>query len=166
MTRSKNFQKKAKKIKHGYCISMLNSAWFDLIDKGNKLKLHDKCPNSEWNRQKQLTFNRRHFQMEGARFKNEMFKIFGGIRTAWIEYLKPAVIKLAPIKVMPMRARIKKPQVAQATTKVFKSISGDKILSLTDMHTGVGPILLVMQIISNKVSKSNEWINWRFKEMF
>ena len=35
---------------------------------------------------------------------------------------------------MAVGAKTKNPKVAQATTNILKSISGGKILSLTDMH--------------------------------
>ena len=34
--------------KHGHCSPMSNSAWCDLKSNGDILKLHDKCPNSEY----------------------------------------------------------------------------------------------------------------------
>ena len=44
------------KFKLGHCSPMSNSAWFDLNSKGDILKLHDKCPNSNCDCQKQITF--------------------------------------------------------------------------------------------------------------
>ena len=35
---------------------------------------------------------------------------------------------------MAVSAKTKNPKVGQATTNIFKSISGGKILNLTDMH--------------------------------
>ena len=40
----------------------------------------------------------------------------------------------APFIAMAVGAKTKKPKVAQATTNNFKSITGGKILSLTDLH--------------------------------
>ena len=40
----------------------------------------------------------------------------------------------APFIVMTVGAKTKNPQLAQANTNIFKSISSDKILSLPDMH--------------------------------
>ena len=37
---------------------------------------------------------------------------------------------------MAVSAKTKNPKIGQATTKIFKSISREKILSLTDMHGG------------------------------
>ena len=40
----------------------------------------------------------------------------------------------APVVGMAVGAKTKNPQVAQATTNILKTISGGKLLSLTDMH--------------------------------
>ena len=51
---------------------------------------------------------------------------------------------------MPVAAKLKNPQVGQATTNISKSISGGKILSLTDMRSGAGLGLKVFWIIKKK----------------
>ena len=63
-----------------------------------------------------------------------MKKIFRGSQTAWNKLLKPAVNVAAPFIGMAVSAKTEKPKIGQATTNVLKSISGGKILSLTDMH--------------------------------
>ena len=63
-----------------------------------------------------------------------MKKIFKGSQTAWNKLLKPAVIMTAPFIEIAVSAKTKNPKVGQATTKFLKSISGGKILSLTDLH--------------------------------
>ena len=72
-----------------------------------------------------------------------MTKIFKGSQTAWNKFLKPAVNTLAPVISMTVGAKTKNPKVAQPTTKILKSISGAKCLSLTDLH-GNGLRLKVM----------------------
>ena len=55
MTRGNDFNKKGKcKNKHSSVMS--NSAWCDLNSKGDRLKLHDKCPNPKNKCQKIITF--------------------------------------------------------------------------------------------------------------
>ena len=81
--------------------------------------------------------------MEGAGFKSTMKKIFNGSQTAWNKFLKPDVNVAAPFIGMAVSAKTKNPKVGQATTNILKSISGGKILSLTDMH-GRGLGLKVM----------------------
>ena len=79
-------------------------------------------------------FSRRQFQLEGARFKNTMKKIFKGSQTAWNKFLKPTINTLAPVTVMAVGAKSKNKQVGAATINILKSLPGGKILSLTDMH--------------------------------
>ena len=76
-------------------------------------------------------------------YKHTEKKIFEGSQTAWNSFLKPAVFIAAPFIGIAVGAKTKNPKVAQATTNILKSISGGKILSLTDMH-GNGLSLKVM----------------------
>ena len=122
---------------------MSNSAWCDLNNKGNILKLHDKCPNPKSNCQKMITFTPHQFMLEGGSIKCTLQKIFKGTQTAWNKFLKPAVNVAAPLIGMAVSAKTKNPKVGQATTNNLKSISGGEILSLTDMH-GRGWRLKVM----------------------
>ena len=82
----------------------------------------------------QSTFTPKQFTLEGNGFKNTMKKKFEGSQTAWIKFLKPAVNVAAPFIGMAVAAKTKNPKVASARTNILKSISGGKILSLTDMH--------------------------------
>ena len=70
-------------------------------------------------------------------------KIFKGSQTAWNKFVKPAVNVAAPFIGMAVGAKGKSPKIGQATTNILKSISGGKILSLTDMN-GRGLRLKVM----------------------
>ena len=67
-----------------------------------------------------------------------------GSQTALNKFLKPAVNVAAPFIGMAVSAKTKNPKVGAATTNILKSISGGKILSLTDMHSGAGLRLRVM----------------------
>ena len=140
MTRAENFMKKGKCSKN-HCSSMSNSAWTDLNSQGNILKLHDKCPKCAC--QKIITFTPNQYMLEGGSIKSKLQKIFKGTQTAWNKFLKPAVNVAAPFIGMAVSARTKNPKVGQATTNILKSISGGKILSLTDMQ-GRGLRLKVM----------------------
>ena len=113
---------------------MSNSAWNDLNSKCNILKLHDKCPNSKCGCQKIITFTPHQYMVEGGSIKSKLQKVFGGTQTSWNKYLKPAVNVAAPFIGMALGAKTKNPKIAAATTNILKSISGGKILSLTDMH--------------------------------
>ena len=75
--------------------------------------------------------------------KKQTSKILKGTQTAWNKFLRPAINATAPFIGMAVSAKTKNPKVGQATTNILKSISGGKILSLTDMH-GHGLRLKVM----------------------
>ena len=123
---------------------MSNSAWTDLNSQGNILKLHDKCPNPKCNCQKIITFTPKQYMLEGGSIKSKLQKIFRGTKTAWDKFLKPALNIASPYIGMAVGAKSKNPKIGQATTNILKSISGGKILSLTDMHSGAGLRLRVM----------------------
>ena len=142
MTKGQGFIKSAK-CSHGHRSAMSNSAWCDLNKSCTVLKLHDLCHNPKCKCQKQITFSPNQFQLEGSGFKNKLKSIFRGTQTAWDKFLKPAINATAPFIGMAVTAKTKNPKVGQATTNILKSISGGKILSLTDMH-GRGLRLKVM----------------------
>ena len=142
MTRGSDFIQNAKFL-HGHRSAMSNSAWCDLNKNCTVLKLHDMCHNPKCKCQKQITFSPNQFQLEGAGFKNTMKKIFKGSQTAWNKFLKPTINTLAPVIGMAIGAKRKNKQVGAATTNILKSLTGGKILSLTDLH-GNGLRLKVM----------------------
>ena len=142
MTKGEDFIKSGK-CTHGHRSAMSNSAWCDLNKNFTVLKLHDMCHNPKCKCHKQITFSPNQFQLEGARFKNTMKKIFKGSQTACNKFLKPAVNTLVPVIGMAVSAKTKNPKVGQATTNILNSITGGKVLSLTDMH-GPGLRLKVM----------------------
>ena len=133
MTRGQDFIKNAK-CTHGHRSAMSNSAWCDLNKNCTVLKLHDMCHNPRCKCQKQISFSPNQFQVEGAGFKNTMEKIFKGSQSAWNTFLKPTINTLAPVIGMAVGAKSKNKQVGAATTNILKSLTGGKILSLTDMH--------------------------------
>ena len=67
---------KKAKSKNNCTSTISNLAWCNLDGKGDILKLHDECPSSCCNCQKQVTFTPKQFQLEGAGFKNRMNKKF------------------------------------------------------------------------------------------
>ena len=122
---------------------MSNSARCDLNSKGNILKLQDKCPNPKCNFQKVITFTPQQYMLEGGSIKSKLQKNFKGTQTAWNKFLKPALNIASPYIGMAVGAKKKNPKIGAATTNILKSISGGKILSLTDIH-GNGLRLKVM----------------------
>ena len=133
MTRGEVFIKNAK-CTNGPRSALSNSAWCDLNKNSTVLNLHDMCHNPKCKCQKQITFTPKQFQLEVAGFKNTMKKIFKASQTAWNKFLKPAVRVAAPFIGMAVSVKAKNPKVGQATTNILKSISGSKLLSLTDRH--------------------------------
>ena len=119
------------------------SAWCELNFKGDIIKLYDECPNPECNCQKVITFTPHQYMLEGGSLKNKRQKNYRGSQTTWNKPLKPAINATAPFIGMAVSDKTKNPKVRQTTTNIIKSISGGKILSLTDMH-GHGLRLKVM----------------------
>ena len=142
MTRGETFVKNAKST-HGHRSAMSKSAWCDLNKSCTVLKLHDMSQNPKCNCKKQITFTHKQFQLEGGSMKSKLQKIFRGTQTAWNKFLKPAINATVPFVGRAVSAKTKKWKVGQVDTNILKSISGGKILSLTDMH-GRGLRLNVM----------------------
>ena len=122
---------------------MSNSASCDLNSKGDIKKLLDKCPNPKINCQKLVTLTPKQLQLEGGSIKSKLQKIFKVTQNDWNKFLKAAVNLAASFIGMVVSAKTENPKVVAATTNFLKSISGGKILSLTDMH-GHGLRLKVM----------------------
>ena len=142
MTRAESFMKIGKCSKN-HCSAMSNSVWTDLNSQGNILKLHDKCPNPKCNCQKIITFTPHQYMLEGGSMKSKLQKIFRGTKKAWAGFIKPGLKMATPLISAAVAAKTKNPQSAQVTNSILKSLTGGKILSLTDMH-GNGLSLKVM----------------------
>ena len=113
---------------------MSNSAWCDLNTKGDILKLHDKCRNPKRNCQKTITFTPHQYMLEGGSIRSKLQKIFRGTKKAWDGFIKPGLKMATPLLSAAVAAKTKSPQSAQITNNFLKSLTGAKILSLTDMH--------------------------------
>ena len=142
MTRGQDFIKSVK-CSHGHRSAMSNSAWCDLNKNCTVLKLHDMCHNPKCKCQKQITFSPNQFQLEGGSVKIKLKSIFRGTKTAWDKFIKPGLKMATPIISAAVPAKTKNPQSAQVTNIILKTLTGGKILSLTDMH-GRGLRLKVM----------------------
>ena len=132
MTRGEDFIKNSK-CTHGRQLAMSNSAWCDLNKNCTVLKLHDMCHNPKCKCKKQITFSPNQFTLEDGAIKSKLKSVFKGTEKAWIKFLKPALNIASPYIGMAVSAKTKDPKIGQAATKIQKSISGGKILSLTDM---------------------------------
>ena len=142
MTRGEDFVKNSK-CTHGHRSAMSNSAWCDLNKNCTVLKLHDMCHNPKCKCQKQITFSPNQFQLEGGSIKSKLKSIFRGTKTAWDKFIKPGLKMATPLISAAVAAKTKNPQSAQVANSILKSLTGGKILSLTDMH-GNGLRLKVM----------------------
>ena len=131
------------KCSKNHCSAMSNSAWTDLNSQGKKLKLHDKCPNPKCGFQKIITFTPHQYMLEGGSIKSKLQKIFKGTQSAWNKFIKPGLKMATPLISAAVAAKTKNPQSAQVANTFLKSLTGGKILSLTDMH-GRGLRLRVM----------------------
>ena len=142
MTKGEDFIKRGK-CKNKRRSSMSNSAWTDLNSQRNMLKLHDKCPSPKCNCQKIITFTPHRYMLEGGSIKSNLQKHFRGTKKAWDSFIKPGLKMATPLISAAVAAKTKNPQSAQITNRILKSLTGGKILSLTDMH-GRGLRLKVM----------------------
>ena len=142
MTRGQDFIKNAK-CTHGHRSAMSNSAWCDLNKDCTVLNLHDMCHNPKCKCQKMITFTRNQFQLEGGSIKSKLQKTFRGTQKAWKKFIKPGLKMATPLISAAVAAKTKNPQSAQVASSILKSLTGGKILSLTDMH-GRGLGLKVM----------------------
>ena len=93
---------------------------------------------------KLLSFTPRQYMIEGSGVKSKLKKIFKGTKVAWDKFLKPALNLAAPAIGLAIGAKTKNAKAGQATTKILKSISGGKVLSLTDQN-GSGLFLRVQK---------------------
>ena len=142
MTRGEDLMEKGR-CKNKHCSSMSNSAWTDLNSQGNILKLHDKCPNPKCGCQKIITFTPHQYMLEGGSIKCKLLIIFRGTNKAWDSFIKPGLKMATPLISAAVASKTRNPQSAQITSNILKSLTGGKILSLTDMH-GRGLRLKVM----------------------
>ena len=82
--------------------------------------------------------------LEGGSIKSKLQKFFRGTKKAWDSFIKPGLKMATPLILAAVAAKTKTPQSAQVTNSILKSLTGDKILSLTDMLSGAGLRLKVM----------------------
>ena len=81
--------------------------------------------------------------LEGGSIKSKLQKIFKGTKKVWDCFIKTGLKMSTPLISAAVAAKTKNPQSAQVTNSILTSLTGGKILSLTDMH-GRGLRLKVM----------------------
>ena len=138
-----NFFDIAQLCKHWHRSAMCNSAWCDVNKTCSLLNFLDMCHNPKWNCQKQISFTPKRFHLERSGFKHTIKEIFKGTEKVWNQSIKPGLKKTTPNISAGVAAKTKKPQSAQTTSNISKSLTGGKKSSLTDMH-GLGLRLNVL----------------------
>ena len=81
--------------------------------------------------------------LEGGSVKCKLQKVYRGTKKAWDSFIKPGLKMATPLKSAAVAAKTKNTQSAQITNSNLKSLTGGRILNLTDMH-GHGLSLKVM----------------------
>ena len=75
LARGQIFEQKGK-CKHGPCSTLYNTAWCDLNNKADLLKLYDKCPINKCLCRNVVSFTPQYFQMERSGFKSILQNFF------------------------------------------------------------------------------------------
>ena len=113
---------------------MSTSDWCDLNKDCAVFKLLDMCHNPKCICQKQITFTAKQFQHDGGSIRSKLQKHIQGTQTAWNIFPEPGLKLAAPLISAAIAAKTKNSQSAQITKNILKSLTGGKILSLTDLH--------------------------------
>ena len=82
--------------------------------------------------------------LESGSIKSKLQKIFRGTKKAWDSFIKAGLKMATPLISAAVAAKTKNPQSAHVANCIVYSLTGGKILSLTDMHSGAGLRLRVM----------------------
>ena len=72
--------------------------------------------------------------LEGGSINSKLRKIFRVTKKAWDIFIKPGLKLATPLISAAVAAKTKNRQSAQVTNGFLKSLTGGKILGLTDMH--------------------------------
>ena len=75
--------------------------------------------------------------LEGGSIKSKQQKKFRGSKKAWDSFIKPGLKMATPLISAAVAAKTKNPQSTQVASSILKSLTGGKVLSMTDMH-GIG----------------------------
>ena len=86
----------------------------------------------------------------------EILEHFEGTQTAWSKFIRPGLQIVKRSIWAAVGAKTKKPQMAQTTSNLWKSMSGGEILSLGYMH-GHGLRLRVIWIYFKKNFYQKRW---------
>ena len=80
-----------------------------------------------------ITCTPHQYMLEGGSIESNLQKNCRGTKKAWDSFIKPGLKIATPLISAAVAAKTKNPQLAQKTN-IIKSLTGGKILSLTDMY--------------------------------
>ena len=72
--------------------------------------------------------------LEGGSIKSKLRKIFRRTKKVWDSFIEPGLKTATPLISAADAAKTRNPQSAQIPSNILKSLTGGKILSLTDLH--------------------------------
>ena len=88
---------------------MSNSAWCDLNNKCEIIKLHDECPNPKCNYQKIITSTPHQYMLEGESMKSKLQKTCRATKKARGSFIKPGIKKATAMISAAVAAKTKNP---------------------------------------------------------
>ena len=91
-------------------------------------------PQSKLQLTKPIISTPKQFQLEVSGFQNTKKKVFRGFEKLCNNFIKPGLKLATPIISAGVAGKTKNPQSAQIFSNFLKTLTGGKILSLTDMH--------------------------------
>ena len=110
-----------------HCSALLIIAWCDL-NILNLSRLQDYCPNPKCKCQKQITFTRKQFQIEGAGFRKRTKKNYLKVLKKGVKFfIEPGLKNGTPNFSAGVAAKTKNPQSAQQTNNIQESLTSGKI---------------------------------------
>ena len=72
--------------------------------------------------------------LKADRLKANYGRFSGELKKAWDSFIQPSLRMATPLISAAVAAKTKNPQSTQKTNNILKSLTGGKILSLTDVH--------------------------------
>ena len=86
--------------------------------------------------------------LEGGSVNFILKSVFRGTKKTWESLIKPGLKTAPPLLSAAVAAKTKSPQSARIANNISKSLTGGKLLSLTDMHRrGLRLKVIIISII-------------------
>ena len=74
------------------------------------------------------------FQPEGSGFEKTIENFFKGTEELWNNFFKPGLIIVTPNISAGLAAKTNNPQSSEGTSNISVSLTGGRVLNLTDLH--------------------------------